>query len=364
MRLWLGVLLGSLLGTAGAEATELAVTFFDIGQGDSAMIVSPTGKHVLIDGGPPEAGDRLLAALSRHRVSQLDLIVLSHPHADHLGGLKKVVSTLPVRMFLDAAFPTTSPSYAGLLSLLATRGVEVKQAALGRQIDLGDGAALTLLGPPSPWLANTRSDVNANSVLVRLTWRARSALFTGDAEPETERWLLGRPLTGSQSLQAELLKVAHHGGRFSSTAPFLQAVGPRLAVISVGVGNDYGHPTPEALGRLAQTGARILRTDQDGEVTVRSRDGQPWQVETARASGPAPGPVASTPGPAPIPTPPAAPRGPAAGRVDFVGSTRSQVFHRSDCGGGQRIVATNLVRFATREAALASGRRPAEDCHP
>ena len=337
------------------------MTFFDVGQGDSALIVSPTGKRVLIDGGPPESGDRLLAALAKHRIDRIDLIVLSHPHADHLGGLKKVVSTLPVKMFLDAGFPTTSPSYAGLLSVISSRGVEVKQASAGRQIDIGDGAMLTMLGPPTPWLANTRSDVNANSVLARLTWKDRSALFTGDSEPQTERWLLGLKLQGSQSLRAELLKVAHHGGRFSSTAPFLQAVGPRIAVISVGAGNDYGHPTPEALGRLAQTGARVLRTDQDGEVTVRSRDGQPWQVETARGTSP---PVASAPLPVPGPvaTPPAVPAG--TGHLDYVGSTRSQVFHRSDCKGAQRIVAGNLVHFPTRAAALASGRQPAEDCHP
>jgi beta-lactamase superfamily II metal-dependent hydrolase len=346
---------------AQAAAAELTVTFFDIGQGDAAMIVSPTGKRVLIDGGPPESGERLLAALTRHHVDQLDLIVLSHPHADHLGGLKKVVAALPVRMFLDSGFPSTSPGYVGLINLLGTRGVAVKQAAVGRQIDLGDGAALTLLGPPSPWLANTRSDVNANSVLVRLTWRTRTALFTGDAEPETERWLLGRPHTGSESLQAELLKVAHHGGRFSSTTPFLQAVGPRLAVISVGAGNDYGHPTAEALARLGQTGARILRTDQDGEVTVRSREGQPWAVETAHGGS---GPVASAPQPVPGPvvTPPVPPKSPTG--MSYVGSTRTQVFHRSDCAAAQRIVTSNLVHFATREAALASGRQPAEDCHP
>ena len=269
----LALLLLSGLWSGGprcAAAAELSVTFFDIGQGDSVLIVSPAGKRVLIDGGPPEAGERLVARLAAHRVELIDLVILTHPHADHLGGLKRVAAAVPIRMFLDAAYPSTSPAYTGLLNVLAQRGVTVKQAAAGRQIDLGGGALLTLLGPPAPWLTSTRSDINANSVVARLTWQGRTALFTGDSEPETESWLLTQygGAAGAGRLRAELLKVAHHGGKYSSTVPFLQAVAPQIAVISVGAGNDYGHPTPEALARLAQVGARVLRTDQDGEVTV------------------------------------------------------------------------------------------------
>lgn len=364
------LLLGGLVASplSRAAAAELTVTFFDIGQGDSALIVSPAGKRVLIDGGPPEAGERLVGALAAHHIDLIDLVILTHPHADHLGGLKRVAAAVPIRMFLDAAYPSTSPGYTGLLSVLSSRGVAVKQATAGRVIDLGGGAVLTLLGPPTPWLANTRSDINANSVVARLTWQSRTALFTGDSEPETERWLLGAQRGGVSGLRAELLKVAHHGGKYSSTAPFLQAVAPQLAVISVGAGNDYGHPTPEALARLAQVGARVLRTDQSGEITVRSRDGQPWTIATARSGAPvaqtSPG-EGGTKSPTPTAPPPqTSPAGTTAGNIYYVASSRSQVFHRSDCASAQRISPANLVRFATREAAVASGRRPAEDCHP
>lgn len=357
-----------------ADATELTVTFFDIGQGDSTLIVSPTGKRVLIDGGPPEAGERLVAYLAARHIDSIDLVVLSHPHADHLGGLKRVIGAVPIKMFIDAAYPSNSPGYVGLMNALSARGVAVKQATAGRQIDLGGGAMLKLLGPPTPWLAHTRSDINANSVVARLTWQSRTALFTGDSEPETERWLLEPKNNGGDTIQlrAELLKVAHHGGKYSSTAAFLQAVAPRIAVISVGTGNDYGHPTPEALARLAQVGARVLRTDLSGEVTVRSRNGQPWAVQTSRSGAPvaqesggrtAPNtPVGPSVPDVPVATP--SPVGAAVGSVSYVASSRSQVFHRSDCGGGLRIAPANLLRFATREAALASGRRPAEDCDP
>lgn len=351
-------LLASAAAPSTARAAELALTFFDIGQGDAALIVSPTGKRILVDGGPPESGPRLLEALRRLRVDSIDLIVLSHPHMDHLGGLKDVVASLPVRMFLDSAYPSTSPGYTALLRLLQARGVTLAQSIIDRTIEIGDGATLRFLGPPSPWLTNTRSDVNANSVVVLLSWRGRTALFTGDAEPETERWLLARAPQGLAALPAELLKVAHHGGRFSSTAAFLQAVRPRIAVISSGAGNDYGHPTAEALGRLTEIGARVLRTDQLGDITLRSRDGQAWQLETRTATAP----LAAAPA-APSTLVRTAPSAPAAASA-LVGSQRTQVFHRADCPAARQIQAANRVSFPSREAALAAGRRPAADCHP
>lgn len=356
------------------RASELALTFFDIGQGDAALIVSPTGKRVLIDGGPPEGSQALLAGLAKRGVDKIDLIILSHPHLDHLGGLRKVVETLPVAMYMDSHYDSTSPPYLALLKALAARKVPVMQATMGRNIDLGDGANLRLLSPPSPWLTNTRSDVNANSVVVRLSWRGRTALFVGDAEPEAEQWLLNQYRGEPAALQAEVLKVPHHGGKYSSTVPFLAAVQPRLAVISVAAVNDYHHPTPEAMGRLQKAGAQLFRTDQGGSITLRSRDGQPWQIESERplagaaVTAPADSPVQQaplpTPGPKAGPRPTAAQAAAQATASGYVGSSRSQVFHRADCPAGRQIVAGNQIHWATREEAIASGRRPAEDCHP
>lgn len=373
-RLWSLFFVALCLLTAPVQAAELSITFAAIGQGDAALVISPTGKTVLIDGGPPEGTEHLLQVLQRRKVTAIDLIILTHPHLDHLGGLSQVIRRMPVRMFLDSGFPSTSPPYTTLLRTLSERGVTVKNATMGRSIDLGDGATLTLLGPPSPFLESTRSDVNANSVVARLAWKGRSALFTGDAEPEAERAMLA---SQPALLQAELLKVAHHGGRYSSTEAFVRAVSPRIAVISCGIGNDYGHPTVEAMNRLQAVQATLYRTDLQGDVTVSSRDGQPWQVfteqlgpvvsEPSHGAGPA-----KAPGPATVrPTLPDAVRpAPAAAAAispasqRLVASANSKLFHKPDCPAAARISPKNLLTFTSRAVAVQSGRQPAGDCQP
>jgi competence protein ComEC len=281
-------------------AGELAITFFDIGQGDSALIVSPTGKRVLIDGGPPEGVNALLAALAERHIDRIDLMLLSHPHMDHLAGLRRVAERLPVSVYMDGGYESRSPAYLGLLKVIAAKQIPVKQAKRGRTVDIGGGSTLSFLGPSEPFLDRTRSDVNANSVVARLTWGGRVVLFTGDAEPETERWLLAQEGIGPKAvappdpqlpLAAEVLKVGHHGGKYSSTAAFLAAIHPQLAVISCAAVNDYGHPTAEALGRLERVGARVLRTDRLGHITLRSRNGKPWQVENQPTSPSIPQPA-------------------------------------------------------------------------
>ena len=178
---------------------------------------------------------------------------------------------------MDAPFPHQSLAYEHLLEALAERHVIVRAATTGRTIDVGGGATLTMLGPPDPPIKRSRSDVNANSVVARLDYRNIGVLFAADAEPQTEHWLLA---FGAR-LPAQILKVAHHGGRYSSTAPFLSAVAPTVAIISVGEPNEYGHPAPETIARLEQAHARVFRTDRDGTVTLVT-DGARLEITTAR----------------------------------------------------------------------------------
>ena len=153
----------------------------------------------------------------------------------------------------------------------------VRQATRGRRIDLGGGAVMTLLGPPDPPITGSRSDVNANSVVARLSYRKFAVLFTGDAEAPTEQWLLA----AGAPVQATVLKVAHHGSRYASRVGFLRQVGAQMAVVSVGARNEYHHPAPETLEHLARSGAHVYRTDVDGTVTLET-DGATLRLRTTR----------------------------------------------------------------------------------
>ena len=221
---------------------KLHVDFLDVGHGDSTLITSPSGKTVLIDGGLADAGPGILS---------------------FLGGLVHVIESCGARLYLDAPYPHESNIYGKLLRVLESRQVPVRQAERGRIIELGDGARLLLLGPPSPIIEGADSDVNANSVVSRLDYGNGSVLFAADAEELAERWLL----ESGANLRATVLKVGHHGSRHSSTIGFLNAVTPLAAVISTEA-DDAKHPHPEMLARLAQVGTQVFRTDLDGTIAV------------------------------------------------------------------------------------------------
>jgi beta-lactamase superfamily II metal-dependent hydrolase len=399
------LLLASLPGLAAAPPAPrpLTVYFFDVGQGDAALVVSPTGKTVLIDGGPPEAREHLVGRLRALVKEPLDLVILTHPHLDHLGGLTPALKAVGARRFMDPGFDHPSDAYRDLLDFVGGAAGQVMTPQPNPQaprtlltIGLGEGVSLTVLwprAPQEPFLDNTRSDANSNSIVAKLTYGKTAFLFTGDAEPETEAALLQKPI----DFTSTVLKVAHHGGRHSSTAAFLAAVKPKVAVISCSAGNDYGHPTAEALERLGTAGARVLRTDQHGEVVAVS-DGTTVTVRSERGAAPLvvpggvkPGPVALGPivpnpprtrasgrgsGKEPEPATPAAgtaaPGSPADARVvpargtareeRFVSLKGSKVFHREDCGTLKRSRSERTV-YPSRAAAVRE-RRPAEDCQP
>jgi beta-lactamase superfamily II metal-dependent hydrolase len=237
------------------------VDFIAVGHGDSILLRSAVGKSVLIDGGEVEAADAILAVLRTRGVCPLDMILLTHPHSDHAGGLAKIIDACGARLFMDSGHPHASLVYARLLERIEKRGIPLRQAEAGRHIDLGSNATLTLLGPPQPPIDNSADGANANSVVARLVLGKTSVLFTGDADASEENWLLSRGI----GLRSTVLKVGHHGSRTSSTADFLSAVAPRLAVIS-NRPDAPKHPHPETLARLQQTRAQILETGREGTI--------------------------------------------------------------------------------------------------
>ncbi len=347
-----------LLAALPAWAQELVLEVLDVGQGDAVLLTSPAGKTVLVDGGPPEAGPKVASELRKRGIAALDLVVISHPHLDHVGGLLEAVRAAPPKLVLDPAIDHPLPTYDKLLDELGKRSIPVRIATPGRTIDLGGGAVATVLAPPQPHLTGTRSDVNSNSIVLRVEYGKTSLLLTGDLEPDGERALLA----SGAALEADVLKVAHHGSKHSSTARFLSAVRPKVAVISCGKGNDYGHPTKDALGRLRAAGADVLRTDVDGTVKIVT-DGAKLAVFAERDGAAV---ASAEPAAAADVVEASAKRGAGGGLAPasrpFVGSKRSKTFHEQGCPGAAKLSAKHVDGWYTREEAEEAGRKPAADC--
>ncbi|HEY7654388.1 MAG TPA: DNA internalization-related competence protein ComEC/Rec2 [Methylomirabilota bacterium] len=258
--------------------TMLRVTFVDVGQGDAALIELPEGPRLLVDGGPGGArrfdvGERVLAPFLWNRpLGHLDAIALSHWDVDHSGGLAAVLARFSVGEFWESG--RAAPGAPETVAALARSRIPRRVLGAGQRLWLGR-ALVSVLGPAAgPPLA-----ANDESLVLRLDWRGVSLLLPGDLGPRGEALLLER----GAPLRVLVLKVPHHGSRFSSSAPLLQAARPLVAVVSVGARNPFRHPSPEALGRLEAAGARVYRTDRDGAVILET-DGRVLRV-TAWARG-------------------------------------------------------------------------------
>jgi competence protein ComEC len=363
----LAALICALLVALPVHAGQLLVDIIDVGQGDAILLRSPEGKSVLIDAGTGSSD--MVAELTGRGVTQIDLAVATHPHADHIGRMEDVLRALPVGVYMDNGVPHTSNLYSDLMAAVEELGIPYMEAEAGQHIQFGDEAAIDVLWPTKTKLRGTRSDLNANSVVLRLTHGDNCFLFVGDAEEETEVRLQVRGLE-----QCSVLKVAHHGSDHSSTDRFLGRVQPSIALISVGEHNRYNHPGEETLRRLENHGATVHRTDQQGALRVIS-DGHTLTVldgiATVTASRVAP-PSAEAQAQLAQRLARTTDEGPANYENDdygtpttyYLASKKSEVFHNPDCEWAGKISGDNLIRFDSYEEAIASGRRPARCCNP
>ena len=257
----------------------LEILMLDVGQGDAIGIRTPRGRWVLVDAGPPPegepAGHPAVVGLRARGVRRLEALVLTHPDADHFGGGTAVLRSFDVGVVVDPLVPAPKREYARLLHLARRAGVPWSAGREGMAWEM-DGVSWTVVHPPAHGPA-VDTEANEASIVLVLRWRTFRAVFTGDAYVDVERRVM------DSVGDVDLLKVGHHGSRTSTDRDFLEATRPEWALVSVGRGNRYGHPSGEVLARLETVGAEILRTDRHGSVRVTVDGDGRVEVRTERS---------------------------------------------------------------------------------
>jgi beta-lactamase superfamily II metal-dependent hydrolase len=267
------------------------VHFIDVGQGDALLIVAPDGKVALIDGG--ESGTGVLAYLQAQGVKRINLMIATHPHADHIGGLIDVLRALPVDEVVTNGQSHTTLAYERFLDAIMAAKAVYTEVKRGDTLTLG-GLNLDVLHPQAP----EGDNLNDQSVVLRLLYGTVAFLVTGDAECIAEADMLA----AGETVRAQILKVGHHGSRSASSPAFLAAVQPEVAVYSSGAANSYGHPHVETLAALANVGTTVYGADVNGTVIITS-DGTGYQVEMAELGLPRGPPATVVTGSTLVPVP-------------------------------------------------------------
>lgn len=247
-----------------AASKNLDVHFIDIGQGDAIYIKTPNGKNILIDAGNRAKGHDVVKFLKKQKVKTIDVMIATHPDADHIGGLDEVLDAFKVKTVYAPKVSHTTKAYKDFLQAVKRKKLKIKTAKAGVAIPVKDSAVkMKFVGPTKNY---AKSDLNNWSAVVHLTHKKNSFLFAGDAETKAEKDMLSKKTLG----KVDLLKVSHHGAKGATSKAFLNKVKPKHAVISVGKGNRYKHPTTATLNRLKAAKSNIYRTDRQGTIRASS----------------------------------------------------------------------------------------------
>ncbi len=252
-------------------SNDLRVTFIDVGQGDSTLIQSPRGKTILIDGGPDfKSLDKILIDKN---IKKIDILIISHSHLDHIKGLIEVIKEYPVGTVMDSTYKDSSPYHKELIDSAVSKGVEYVMVSEGDSFEV-DEIEFDILSPEDEYDAGEDFDANNESLVVMVTYKEFDLLFPGDIELDSISELLK---DYPKEIDAEVLKVSHHGSRNGTTEEFLEAVMPIEAIISVGQENSFGHPHLSTLDLMRTSGVRLWRTDEDSSVEIVS-DGKRYEI--------------------------------------------------------------------------------------
>ncbi len=254
------------------DGEDVYVHFIEVGQGDAALVQTASG-NLLIDAGTSDSIETLTAYLQTLGVETLSYAIFTHPHADHIGGATAILHACTVEHVVMPNAVSTSKTFEKMLTAIDAEQCEVIEGKAGVTFSMGE-LVVELLAPVS----DDVDDLNNASVVTKITYGNVSFLFTGDAESTSEAEMLQ---WNDAKLNADILKVGHHGSATSSSAEFLSAVSPKVAVISVGLYNEYGHPHAKIVSRLEDLGATLYRTDKNGSIVVCT-DGTTYAIQTEK----------------------------------------------------------------------------------
>lgn len=307
---------------------EMEVHFIDVGQADCALLASG-GHFMLIDGGNNEDADRILTYLRNAGVEKLDIVVGTHPHEDHIGSLDAAIEAFAVGAVYMPDVSADTATYRDVLDAVKEKGLQVQHPAPGDVLDF-NGLPVEIFGPVKEY-----SNLNNNSIVLRVSVGETAFLFTGDAETEAEFDILEQDF----DISADVLKVSHHGSSSSSVEEFLAYADADYAVISVGIGNSYDHPEAVILKRLQNYGMEIFRTDQQGTI-VCSTDGENLSFRQEGKSS----------------------QSAAVTEAAYIGNKNSLKYHALDCDSLP--IEKNRAYFADKEEAEEAGYVPCGSCKP
>ncbi len=251
---------------------KLRVIFIDVGQGASQLLISPSGKTLLIDAGNNDKEQVMLDALKSYGISRLDIVIGTHPDADHIGGLDKVIDQHEVGRIYMPKVSSTTKTFESVLRSIQRKGLKVSTAKAGLNLEWDNAVTVKMLAP-----VRTYEDTNDMSAVIKVTYGQHSFLLTGDAERNSEKDMLA----SGADLRSDVLLVGHHGSKSSTSAVFLTKVNPKYAVIQSGADNKYGHPTQTVLKRLQKQGVQVYRNDKQGTVEFIT-DGQQFEIRAER----------------------------------------------------------------------------------
>lgn len=353
--------------SATAEAPEIVpdnstfeVHYIDVGQADAALVMCD-GKSMLIDGGNSEDSRLIYSYLKNRNVKHLDYIIATHAHEDHVGGLSGALNYATAGTAYSPVTSYESKAFSSFVKYLNNQGKSITVPSARHSFKLGS-ADVTILAPVKSY-----DDPNNTSIVLRIKYGETSFLFTGDAEREAEQDILDK----KYNLASTVLKVGHHGSDTSTTYPFLREIMPKYAVISVGNGNSYGHPTDATLSRLRDADVKVFRTDMQGTVICKS-DGKTVSfaveknpdADTLSATVKPKQATSATPQPAPKATSPEPAKKSGTDYVLNI-SPSSMKFHYPSCKSVAKMKESNKEYFTgTREAVIARGFSPCGNCHP